>query len=410
MKRRNYIVSICIAVSLISVGSRAGDQPEKKVMNFLAVMDLRCGKGIEKEQCAALTDVIIDEMVKIKKYRVIDRANRNKLLLEAGFQQTACTDESCTIEMGRQLGAGKLIVGSITMIGETYLVNLQLLNVETTEVETSTTEKCDKCKLENLIDVLTNATRKLMGETPETVTTTPPSPPPAPVSETPPRPEDIKFIAATPEQQKLCPPDMVYVPAGWFMMGCNSVKDSQCGADEHPYHAVYLDAFCIDKYEYPNQAGVEPKAKVDWNDAQGICSSQGKNLPTEAQWEKAARGTDGRVYPWGDYTDDEKKKALKKKYSSGAYSWNVSPYGVYDVSGNLWEWVADWYDEGYYGRGVQLNAPTRNPTGPASGKYRVLRGRSWNGNPNYLRSTSRLRNDPNDRYVGDVGVRCARTP
>ena len=133
------------------------------------------------------------------------------------------------------------------------------------------------------------------------------------------------------------------------MMGCNSVKDSQCGADEHPYHAVYLDAFCIDKYEYPNQAGVEPKAKVNWQNAQGICSSQGKMLPTEAQWEKVARGTDGRVYPWGDYLDDEKKKALKKKYNSGTYSWNVSPYGVYDMSGNLWEWGADWYDEGYYG-------------------------------------------------------------
>jgi len=403
--RRKVIVTISVfGLCLLVSGSGAEDQPQKKVMNFLAVMDLKCGEEIKKDQCGALTDVVIDELVKIKKYTVIDRANRDKILSEAGFQQTGCVDNSCTIEMGRQLGVGKLVVGSITKIGETYLVNLQLLNVETAAVEISEKEMCKKCEIDDLIAIVINTTRKLMGETPVSTTSggTQPQPVP-PAGEAPPKPEEIKFITATPEQQKLCPADMVYVPAGWFMMGCNSAKDSQCQPDENPYHAVYLDAYCIDKYEYPNQAGTEPKANVNWNDAQGICSSQGKRLPTEAQWEKAARGTDGRVYPWGDYMDDEKKKSLKKKYNSGTYSWNISPYGVYDMSGNLWEWCADWYDANYY-----QSSPNRNPTGPASGQYRILRGGSWYSYPSYWRSSSRFRDSPDLRYY--FGFHCARTP
>lgn len=402
MYRRTSLLLVVLALCLLAAGIGAEDQPQKKVMNFLAVMDLNCGTALNKENCTALTNIVIDELVKLKKYTVIDRANRDKILSEAGFQQTACVDESCTIEMGRQLGVGKLVVGSITKLGTTYLVNLQLLNVETAAVDISATEEC-KCDLDGLISAVRNASRKLMGQS--ITQAEPQSQPVPPAGEMPPKPEEIKFIAATPEQQKLCPPDMVYIPAGWFMMGCNSAKDSQCDANEHPYHTVYLDAFYIDKYEYPNQSGAEPKAEVTWNDAQGICSSQGKRLPTEAQWEKAARGTDGRVYPWGDYMDDEKKNALKKKYISGTYSWNISPYGVYDISGNLWEWAADWYDANYYQSG-----PNRNPTGPASGQARILRGGSWRASrPGYLRASYRAGGTPvlRDTFLG---FRCAKTP
>jgi len=163
MKWKTIIATIVLVPCLVTVAFSADEQP-KRVMNFLAVMDLKCGKEIAKEQCSALTDVLIDEMVKMKKYTVIDRANRDKILSEAGFQQTGCVDESCTIEMGRQLGVGKIIVGSVTMMGETYLVNLQLLNVETAAVETSARETCEKCKIDNLIATTAGTVRKLMGE------------------------------------------------------------------------------------------------------------------------------------------------------------------------------------------------------------------------------------------------------
>jgi len=176
MNRKSVIIIVIIVLCLITL-SGAEDQP-KRVMNFLAVMDLKCGAGIEKEQCAALTDVLIDEMVKMKKYTVIDRANRDKILSEAGFQQTGCVDNSCTIEMGRQLGVGKMVVGSVAKLEETYLVNLQLLNVETAAVENSARETCEKCKLDNLITTISNDARKLMGEAPAS---TPAPPPVAPI-------------------------------------------------------------------------------------------------------------------------------------------------------------------------------------------------------------------------------------
>jgi len=162
---RKSVVTIAIICLCLTALSGAEDQP-KRVMNFLAVMDLKCGTGIEKDQCAALTDVLIDEMVKMKKYTIIDRANRDKILSEAGFQQTGCVEESCTIEMGRQLGVGKMIVGTITKLEETYLVSLQLLNVETSAVENSARETCEKCKLDNLLTTITNTAHKLMGEAP----------------------------------------------------------------------------------------------------------------------------------------------------------------------------------------------------------------------------------------------------
>ena len=180
MIKSRHIIGLLFVLSLFAVGTGAENQPGKRVMNFLAVMDLRCGKEITKEQCAALTEVLIDELVKIKKYKVIDRTNRDKILSEAGYQQTGCVDNSCTIEMGRQLGVGRMVVGSVMKLGETYLINLQLLNVETAAVDESTKEKCDKCPLENLIDTITQAAHKIMIEENETPAVTPnagPTPP-----------------------------------------------------------------------------------------------------------------------------------------------------------------------------------------------------------------------------------------
>ena len=401
MKRKLIASLICItAICFFINGIVADDQPQKKVMNFLAVMDLRCGKEIEKEQCGALTDVIIDEMVKMKKYTIIDRANRDKILSEAGYQQTGCVDNSCTIDMGRQLGVGKLIVGSVTRMGETYLINLQLLNVETAAVETSARERCDKCKLEDLIDAIINAARKLMGEEPV----------PTPSGGTQPKPTGVKGG------------EMVRVPAGEFIMGSDSGR-----AGEKPDHRVYLDEFYIDKYEVTNEqynqcvsAGPcspnqkfdgftdpqQPVVGVDWNQASTYCSWVGKRLPTEAEWEKAARGTDGRTYPWGEGIDCSKANYGYCNYSKtkqvGSYPSGASPYGAMDMTGNVLEWVADWYNENYY-----LNSLNRNPTGPETGNARVARGGSWGYDPNEVRAFHRGWLVPGGR-VSYVGIRCAR--
>jgi len=232
--------------------------------------------------------------------------------------------------------------------------------------------------------------------------------------------------------------------------------------DEHPEHLVYLDAFYLDKYEvttsryakFLEETGAErekesettqfirgllgkPKAKftprgnpaywdlvnlsrhgnrpvvgVSWYDSQAYCDWAGKRLPTEAEWEKAARGTDGRTYPWGDEAPTSWRANYGKEYSEhlysdviqpvGSYEEGKSPFGVYDMEGNVWEWVADWYDSEYY-----ANSPERNPTGPASGKYRVLRGGSWSNQPESLRSAYRHVIPPTYRGANS-GVRCAQ--
>ncbi len=192
--------------------------------------------------------------------------------------------------------------------------------------------------------------------------------------------------------------EMVLVPAGEFTMGSNSGDD-----DEKPPHLVYLDAFWIDKYEVtnafykkcvdagkcqrPNPTGSStrnayygntqfdnyPVIYVAWADAKTYCEWAGKRLPTEAEWEKAARGTDGRTYPWGNDWDAKKLNSGEggagDTVAVGSYPAGASPYGVMDMAGNVWEWVADWYDASYYSK-----SPVRNPTGPSSGQTRGVRG------------------------------------
>jgi formylglycine-generating enzyme required for sulfatase activity len=220
---------------------------------------------------------------------------------------------------------------------------------------------------------------------------------------------------------------MLSVPAGEFMMGCNEQADKQCQSNEKPYHKVYLDAFYIDKFlvtqaEYDECVASEnclvnkkyddftdnhqPVVGISWEDAKTYCKWAGKRLPTEAEWEKAARGTDGRIYPWGNSIDptraNYKDSVIEKTTKVGTYPSAKSPYGAYDMAGNAWEWVADWYGENYY-----RNSPSKNPGGPDSGKSRVMRGGGWGTNADYLRASFRNDDTPADQnHYG--GFRCAR--
>jgi formylglycine-generating enzyme required for sulfatase activity len=204
---------------------------------------------------------------------------------------------------------------------------------------------------------------------------------------------------------------MVYVPAGEFLMG-STENDPDARDEEKPVHTVDLDAFWIDKTEVTNaqyrkcvEAGAceepgcgnrndvigpsQPVVCVSWDDAQAYASWVGGRLPTEAEWEKAARGTDGRTYPWGDSAPD----CNRANYSDcgraiadvGSYPEGASPYGVLDMAGNAWEWVADWYAEDYYSR-----SPARNPQGPDSGDRRVQRGGSFDWGQARVRCAYRI--------------------
>jgi formylglycine-generating enzyme required for sulfatase activity len=228
----------------------------------------------------------------------------------------------------------------------------------------------------------------------------------------------------------------VLVPAGEFLMG-----SSDGGSDEKPQRKVYLDAYRMDRTEVTNamyaqcvaagackapadissrtrskyyndpQYANYPVLYVSWDAAQAYCKWAGGRLPTEAEWEKAARGTDGRVYPWGNAEpncdrlnyNSGNRACIGDTTPVGAYPQGASPYGALDMAGNVWEWVADWYGESYY-----ASAPARNPPGPGSGQYRVLRGGSWLNDQGDVRAASRSRNGPDD-VNHNVGFRCVRS-
>jgi eukaryotic-like serine/threonine-protein kinase len=220
-----------------------------------------------------------------------------------------------------------------------------------------------------------------------------------------------------------------YVPAGEFTMGSQPGDD-----DERPVHLVVLDAFWIDQTEVTNgmyarcvKDGIcEPPGSnesltrhtyygetkynnypvifVDWNMAKTYCGWAGRRLPTEAEWEKAARGTEAFVYPWGNAMPDKMllnfNDTVGDTTEVGLYPKGASPYGALDMAGNVWEWVNDWFAPDYY-----QNSPASNPSGPSTGSNHVLRGGSWNLDDDMVRSTYRGRH-PSEPNLG-IGFRCA---
>jgi len=237
---------------------------------------------------------------------------------------------------------------------------------------------------------------------------------------------------------------LIYIPAGSFQMGSTETNEG-ADYDEMPQHPVFLDAFWMDQTvvtndmyarflnERGNQSesrstwldagdddaliyrqddiwmaldGYEnyPAVEVTWFGAQAYCQWARRRLPTEAEWEKAARDDDGRAYPWGDKISCEKAQyancggGLLPVDSKPA---GASPYGVLGLSGNTWEWVSDWYADDYYGF-----SPTKNPEGPTEGETRVLRGASWEYDWKHLRAANRRHNGP-AVSMHDYGFRCA---
>jgi formylglycine-generating enzyme required for sulfatase activity len=219
---------------------------------------------------------------------------------------------------------------------------------------------------------------------------------------------------------------MVEIPAGEFTMGNDAGDD-----DEKPAHTVTLEAFEIDMFEVTNadfakfveetgyQTEVEkagevgwrrytegrdnhPVVKVTWNDADAYCQWAGKRLPTEAEWEKAAKGEEGLLYPWGNEWDpakaNTKESGFRGTVQVGSFPEGVSPYGVFDMAGNAWEWIADWY---------QAYPDSTYQSEYFGERFKVTRGGGWFQAANLVTASNRSATDPSAAN-DDLGFRCAR--
>jgi formylglycine-generating enzyme required for sulfatase activity len=253
--------------------------------------------------------------------------------------------------------------------------------------------------------------------------------------------------------------DMCFVPEGEFKQGCNEAIDDECGEAEYPFHKVLLSSYWIDKYEvtaeeyekcidagacnnndkesphygkyrvdditdYKSSCNIgnsenfnHPANCVSWYGAEAYCKWVGKRLPSEAEWEKASRGTDGRRYPWGNEAVNCDYAVMREQFGTqwgcGEYeTWDVgkkelgkSPYGCYDMAGNVYEWVNDWFVEDYYELTIYLN-----PSGPESSYGKVIRGGSFIHQKRQTRSSWRYF----DLYwsetnQGTIGFRCVKS-
>ena len=211
----------------------------------------------------------------------------------------------------------------------------------------------------------------------------------------------------------LRPPGMGYIRGGSFSMGSDDGPDN-----ERPQHEVVLDPFYIDRTEVtvdayrrfdpaydPSLSGDRlPATNVTWDEANRYCASLGKRLPTEAEWERACRGPKGRLYAYGD-AYDASLAWTGKRMTEGpveATTRQIETAGIYGLTGNVWEWCADWYDRDYY-----QESSAKDPKGPRFGVQRVFRGGAWYSNERYSKCTHRP-GDVRKHRDPSIGFRCVK--
>ncbi|MFH0871486.1 MAG: SUMF1/EgtB/PvdO family nonheme iron enzyme [bacterium] len=356
------LTAILSLLLLLVSPSFAAEKPAStvRIADYLAVFDLEVVGQIEQSLSRPLSDSVRREVVKSGKYKVMERGQMDKILKEQAFQMTGCVAKECAVEAGQLLGAGKVIIGSLGLVGKTYYLSLSQVNVETGETEAVEEEMC-KCEADDLIASTKRAARRLMGmaESEAAVTTsgtgTSPAATPTPTSKT--------------YRDPTTGMEFVLIPAGRFLMGSPPSETGRDSGEDPQREVVITHPLYLGKYEVTqaqwraimtnNPSKHQncddcPVEGVYWNDAQEFLrrlnqrsGTTGYRLPTEAEWEYACRAGSGGTYSFGD---DPGRLGEYAWYSdnSGGKTHPVgqkrpNAWGLYDMHGNVYEWCKSTY-------------------------------------------------------------------
>jgi formylglycine-generating enzyme required for sulfatase activity len=372
----------------------------------IAVWDLTAG-NIPPTHAQDLTSILVSEITKLKKFEVYSQENVRTLAgWTAERMKLGCTDTQCLIALG-QMDIAKLISGRVGRIGNTYSISLNFFDTQNARAVNAISEFCRS--EDELIELIQLAVRKLLGEPLEVPTLAKAEKPTSAA-----KPVEYKDSVAGME--------FIFVKGGCYEMG-DTFGDGLY--KEKPVHEVCVSDFYLGKYEVTQgqwkkvmgsnpsilkSSDDHPVENVNWNDVQEFIrrlnQTSGKNyrLPAEAEWEYAAR-SGGKKEKWaGTSNESELGEYAWYTANSGSQTHPVGQkkpngLGFYDMSGNVWEWVNDWYDENYY-----KTSPKNNPRGPDRGSERVLHGGSWRGSPGTVRAAFRFRGNPASRDEG-IGFR-----
>jgi formylglycine-generating enzyme required for sulfatase activity len=384
--------------------------------NYIAVLDLEITGTVDKTISRPLSDSVRHEIVKSGKYEVIDRVHMDAILKEQTFQMTGSVAQDRVVEAGQLLGVGRIIVGSVSVVGKTYYVSLSQVNVITGKSETVEEDSC-RGEIDELLEATKRVARKLVAASDVSATATN-------GGQHPGVHESALAAGNSAYRDPVTGMEFVLVKGGCFGMG-DTFGDGD--TDELPVHEVCVDDFYLGRYEVtegqwkavlgdtPSHFGAgnqHPAAQVSWDAAQAFIHKLNQKaggryrLPTEAEWEYAAR-SGGKKEKWAG-TNQESELAVYGWYGNNAAGQShavgrkkPNALGLYDMTGNVWEWVDDRYGEKFY-----AESPRNNPRGPDMGKNRVLRGGSWNDDQRVARTSCRVRFAPSHGNAYD-GFRLA---
>lgn len=431
---RMYKQSTCFAfflllmLSLLAFWAWADDKPKVAVVQFDSI-------GVEPSLGMAASEILTTHLASREQaFRVVERTQLQKAMQELGYQTTALVDPESAVQIGKHLGARYIVVGSVTRFGSSYSLNARIVEVETAEaraVEPLTAPELNPASVIQLSQQIATRLNRLIA--PVSLPSTLPLNLPATAT---PRPSNSVAPLPLPSATFQIG-QMISIPAGPFLRG-DQWNEGQ--PDERPARTIYLEAYSIMAHEVtqaqymgfiqatgrkpplqchygkpiwdPEGKANFPVVCVDWKDAFDYCQWAGMRLPSEAEWEKAARGPQGQRFAWGN----ESPHCDKTSFSGcKGEAWGLkpvgskpagrSPYGVFDMTGNVWEWVNDWYDSRYYAQ-----SPENNPSGPAGRgekATKVLRSGSYGHDAFAIRASNR--SDLDSEYKSHfTGFRCAR--